>query len=90
MERVADVIPNKYLEIGLQLGLTVAQIQAIRPLQQRLEDYHRAYDEVFGVWKKCGSPPYTWRTLIRVLKTASVGEVVLAEQLTIWITRDIR
>ena len=83
------MIPNKYEEIGLQLGLTMAEIQAIHPLQQCLEDYYKAFNEVFGVWKKRGSPPYTWETLIGVLKTESVGEVSLADELTTWIKSQI-
>ena len=88
MEKVAVVIPNKYMTVGLQLGLTMAQMQAIRPLHQSLEDHHRAFGEMFGVWRKRGSPPYMWRTIIDVLKTASVGEVLLSDELTSWITRN--
>ena len=86
MKKVAAVIPNKFMIVGLQLGLTMAQMQAICPLHQSLEDYHRAFGEVFGVWRNCGSPPYTWRTIIDVLKTTSVGEVLLSDALTSWIT----
>ena len=87
MEKVAAVIPSKYEMVGLQLGLTPAQLQAIRPLHQSLEDYHRAFGEIFSEWRRRGSPPYTWRTLTGVLRSASVGEVLLSEQLTSWITQ---
>ena len=86
-EKVASVIPHKYEMVGLQLGLTPSQIQTIRPLHQSLEDYHRAFGEIFGVWKRSGSLPYTWRTIIGVLRTASVGEVRLSEELTTWIAQ---
>eukprot|EP00731_Ephydatia_muelleri_P004073 Em0002g249a len=43
MEKVAAVIPSKYEMVGLQLGLTLAQLQAIRPQHQSLGDYHRAF-----------------------------------------------
>eukprot|EP00731_Ephydatia_muelleri_P004068 Em0002g244a len=43
MEKVAAVIPHKYEMVGLQLGLTLAQLQAIRPQHQSLGDYHRAF-----------------------------------------------
>ena len=88
MEKVAAVIPHKYVAVGLQLGLTMAQMQAIRLLHQTLEDHHRAFGEMFGVWRRRGSPSYTWRTIIDVLKTASVGEVLLSDELTSWITRN--
>ena len=87
MDKVAAVIPPKYEMVGLQLGLTPAQIQTICPLHQSMVDYHRAFTEIFGLWKRSGSPPYTWRTIIGVLRTASVGEVRLSEELTTWIAQ---
>ena len=85
MDRVATVIPHKYVTVGLQLGFTLAEVQTIRPLHQSLDDHLRAYREIFGMWQKRGSPPYTWRTIIGVLRSASVGEVLLSEQLNSWI-----
>ena len=82
MDKVAAVIPHKYEMVGLQLGLSLAQLQVIRPQHQSLEDYHRAFREIFNEWRRRGSPTYTWRTLIGVLRSASVGEVLLSDQLT--------
>eukprot|EP00731_Ephydatia_muelleri_P004069 Em0002g245a len=87
MEKVAAVIPHKYEMVGLQLGLTLAQLQAIRPQHQSLGDYHRAFSEIFNEWRRQGSPPYTWGTLTGVLRSASVDEVLLSEQLTSWLTQ---
>ena len=86
MEKVAAVIPHKYMTVGLQLGLTMAELEVIGPKYSTLEEMYRAFREMFGVWSRRGSPPYTWRTIIDVLKTASVGEVALSETLTSWIT----
>ena len=85
MDRVAAVIPHKFATVGLQLGLTLGELQVIGPHHPSLEDHHRAYGEMFGVWRRRGSPPYTWKTIIGVLRCASVGEVLLSEQLTSWI-----
>ena len=85
MDRVAAVIPNKYETVGLQLGLTLAEVQTIRPLHQSLDDHLKAFREIFVMWRKRGSPPYTWRTIIGVLRSANVGEVLLSEQLNSWI-----
>ena len=87
MEKVAAEIPSKYEMVGLQLGLSLAQLQVIRPQHQSLEDYHRAFGEIFSEWRRRGSLPYTWRTLIDVLRSASVGEVSLSDELTSWITQ---
>ena len=86
MEKVTAVIPNKYMTVGLQLGLKVAELEVIGPKYSTLEETYRAFSEMFGMWRSRGSPPYTWRTIIDVLKTASVGEVVLSDTLTSWIT----
>ena len=87
MEKVAAVIPSKCWAIGFQLGLATAELQAICPQHQGLEIHHRAFGEIFDVWRRRGSPPYTWRTLTGVLRSTSVGEVQLSEQLTSWITQ---
>ena len=89
LDKVAAVIPHKYELIGLQLRLSLAELQVIGPRHPTLEEHHRAFDEMFGVWRRRGSLPYSWRTLIDVLKSPSVGEVLLSEQLTSWITRDL-
>ena len=81
MEKVAAVIPSKYEMVGLQLGLTLAQLQVIGPRQPNLEEHHRAFGEIFDVWRRRGSPPYTWRTLTGVLRSASVDEILLSIKL---------
>ena len=86
MDKVAAVIPHKFWAIGLQLGLTPAELQAICPQHQGLEGCHRAFSEIFDVWRRRGSPPYTWRTLVGVLRSACVDEVLLSDQLTSEIT----
>ena len=86
MEKVAAVIPNKYMTVGLQLELIMAELEVIGPKYPTLQETYRAFREMFGVWRRRASPPYTWRTIINVLKTASVGEVALSETLTSWIT----
>ena len=87
MDKVAAVIPHKYELIGLQLRLSLAELQVIGPRHPTLEEHHRAFSEMFGVWRRRGSVPYTWRTLIDVLRSPSVGEVLLSEHLTSWITQ---
>ncbi|KAL5508936.1 hypothetical protein EMCRGX_G004202 [Ephydatia muelleri] len=86
MEKVAAVIPSKYEIVGLQLGLTLTQLQVIGSRHPTWVRHQRAFNDIFDVWRRRGSPPYTWRTLIAVLRSASVGEVLLSEELTSWIT----
>lgn len=88
MNKIAAVIPSKYETVGIQLGLTLAELQAIRPQHPSLKDHLRAFGEMFDMWRRRGSPPYTWRTLISVLKAASVGEVSLSDSLVRCISCD--
>ena len=81
IDKVAAVIPHKYEVVGLQLGLTLDELQMIVSRHSNLE----AFKEIFRVWRNLGPPHYSWRTLIRVLRSASVGEVLLSEKLTSWI-----
>ena len=82
MSYVAAVIPSKYEMIGLQLGVTLVDLDTIRSQHQSLDDYRGAFRKIFVEWEGRRSPPYTWRTLIAVLRSASVGEVQLSERLT--------
>ena len=86
MDKVAAVIPHKFVTVGLQLGLTPDELQAICLPHQSLEDQSRIFGLIVDKWRIRGSPPYTWKTIIVVLRSDSVGEVMLSEQLTSWIT----
>ena len=42
MNKVAAVIPHKYEMVGLQLRLSLAELQVIGPRHPTLEEHHRA------------------------------------------------
>lgn len=80
MELIGVKIPSQYLSIGLQLGLTESQLEAIHPRHQSLDEYNRTFYEIFKKWKKCGSPAYTWGTIIKVLQSDAVNQASLADE----------
>ena len=43
--------------------------------------------DIFCEWKERGHPPYTWATILDVLKSPKVGEVQLAQELEQWLVR---
>lgn len=43
--------------------------------------------EIFCQWKERGHPPYTWATILDVLKSPEVDEVELAQELEQWLVR---
>ena len=81
-ESVAAVIPDKWRRVGLALGLTQTQLNAI-DYQHRGEPIGM-FAEVFSMWQQLATPdnnPVKWSTLVRVLKSRTVGEETLAESI---------
>ena len=80
MNRVAIHIPDKWMEIGIQLDIPQGRLEAFR--QKHQGDSNRILIDVFSYWEKQpGDKPKTWSTVINVLKTPSVGEHTLARAL---------
>ena len=76
--RVASKIPHKWKEIAIQLEINRGERRAIE------KDEDKAFDRFVAVleqWKESASQPYTWKTIVTVLKSASVSELRLAEEL---------
>ena len=79
---MAAVIPDKWRKVGLALGLTQAQLNAI-DYQHRGEPIGM-FTEVFNMWQQLATPdnnPVKWSTLVRVFKSRTVGEETLAESI---------
>ena len=76
--RVIAKIPHKWKQVAIQLELEEGVIDAIEKNEGKCDDRFIA---VLKEWKQSESLPYTWKTLISVLKSASVGEIDLAGQL---------
>ena len=49
------------------------------------QDPVRCLADIFDVWQRNGSPPYTWATIIDALRAPIVGEVRLARELEEWV-----
>ena len=79
IESVAIKIPSKWKSVGIALGLTQTQIDAIEEL--RLADPIGCFSEVFTLWQQLSTPQQSvsWTTLIIVLRSQSVGEEALAD-----------
>ena len=77
---VEELVPNtnQWVNIGVSRELTAVDLDRIRI------DYHdeeSRFIRVLDIWKKRGYPPFTWNTIIDVLKSPLVEEYVLAENL---------
>ena len=78
-ESVAIKIPSKWKKVGVALGLTLAQIDAIEEL--RVADPIGCFSEVFTHWQQMSTlqQPVSWTTLVTVLRSQYVGEERLAD-----------
>ena len=69
--------------MGLQLEIENEKLATI--LSKSHQDDLLCFADVFGLWKKSGFPPYTWATIIDVLRADIVGDVRLANDLEQWV-----
>ena len=81
MNKVAAKIPNKWRDVGLQLGLdhdVLGGIALISP-----GDTNHCYSNIFTRWKNQNSTtrPYTWSTIVHALQAPAVGERRLAYEI---------
>ena len=76
--RVAAKVPHQWMKVAWQLELDNGDIQTIQKNQQDVFDKFMA---VINKWKETLSRPFTWDTIVTVLKSDSVKETRLASEL---------
>ena len=81
LNKVATRARDKWVMIGLELNIPMDQLNSMTAT-----DPIRCYFDVFNWWRRNGSPPYTWATIIDALRSPIVGEVQLAHELKEWVT----
>ena len=67
---------NNWEQVAIQL-----KISDVDSIREARSDTMSRYTEVFKMWHRRGSPPYTWATIISVLRTPAVNEERLANEL---------
>ena len=82
LNRVASKAMDKWDMVGLQLGIEEHQISTISTEHR---DAIRCYSNVFTLWKNKADPPYTWRTIVGVLRAPIVGREDLAIEIETWL-----
>ena len=73
----AAVDPASWKNFAIQLELKITDINRI-DLEQR-GNIHNCFIEVFDLWERIASRPYTWATIIDALHC--VGEIRLATKI---------
>ena len=75
---VAARIPAKWMKVAIQLRVGMSDISAIRKNDDECFD---RFMSVFDHWERASTKPFTWKTLVDALKSRSVNEVKLADEL---------
>ena len=83
MNEVAAKIPQKWHEVGIQLGV---EFDKLKSLSDSSTSDSRLFASVFTTWKNCMRKPYTWAVLIQALKSPAVKETRLAQELSTKLT----
>ena len=82
MNDIASVIPAKWRDVGIQLGLKTGILDRIQSQNANCPDAClRCFEQVLTSWEQCSCSPYSWKTIIDALKTPSVHELSLAVDL---------
>ena len=78
---MASKIPSKWKKVGVALGLSKSQIDAID--HHRQKEPFECFSDVFDYWQNESTPerPANWATLISVLRSNTVGEEALADHI---------
>ena len=83
MNEVAAKIPQKWQDVGIQLGVQYDQLQF---LSVSNPPGSHQFPSVFTAWKNCMRKDYTWAVLIQALESPAVNEPRLAQELSAKLT----
>ena len=78
-EKVTPRVHPKWYHIGVQLGLETATLNGIELCHPT--DVKRRLNDVFNEWMCRCEVNATWMTLIEILRSESIGERQLANEL---------
>ena len=82
LNKIAAEASDKWKKLGQQLDI---EHHKLKTISKENDDVLDCFAEVFELWKRGGSPPYTWATIIDALRAKIVGEVQLAYELEQWV-----
>lgn len=77
---LAAAIPDKWRKVGIQLDLSVRQLDAVAMIER---DPVNQFMTMLDWWERFDNTrrPCSWSTIVEVLRTNSVGEESLAKEL---------
>ena len=86
LNQVATEVTDNWKSLGLELEIEDHKLNTI--FQENPGNSKLCCGKMLAVWKKHGSPPYTWGTVINALRAKFVGEIRLADELEHWVSNN--
>ena len=83
LHRVASRATDKWEMIGIELDIEQHQLNTIA--QSSHQDAMRCYCKMFKLWQSQANPPFTWSTIVRVLRSSILKENSLAQEIEDWL-----
>ena len=83
MSNVAAAIPEKWKQFGVQLKIPPSTLEDIM-FQNEGEGEGEgilSFEQVFKEWERQKTSPYTWETVINVLRTPGIAEYEMAARM---------
>ena len=80
LNQIASKAQDMWHIVGIELDIDDHELNAIvhgSPV--------RCYLKVFELWRKKGTPPFTWTTILDALKSPAVGANDLARDVEAWL-----
>ena len=79
MSDVAAAIPEKWKQFGVQLKIPPSTLEDI--MFQNAGEGILSFEQVFKEWERQKTSPYTWETVINVLRTPGIAEYEMAARM---------
>uniref|UniRef100_A0A1X7UCA5 Ubiquitin-like domain-containing protein n=1 Tax=Amphimedon queenslandica TaxID=400682 RepID=A0A1X7UCA5_AMPQE len=76
---IAAKAPNQWMKIGLMLGISFLDLMSIK---EKNEDDKICYANIFHIWKTADTRPYSWETMVVVLKSDVINDSQLANAIS--------
>ena len=84
MNDVASKIPAQWKSVGIQLNLSRDILDGIQAQNAgKPNAFLDSFEQVFTTWERHGPRPYTWSTIVEVLRSPAVGKEGLANEILI-------
>ena len=87
MNRVGAVISAKWRSFGRQLKLTENQLSSIDKDERGISQ--ECFSAVFTNWSRRRPSPYTWETVVKVLRSPELDEVAIANSIEKWLEEQV-